>query len=251
METPETPPPAAEKAREHVAAALGYRFRDPALLDDALRILCPPLTPAQAAIRQRLEFLGDAGWDCAVAWAACDLWPAASAGELTRLRSSWTSAEGLARLARILGLPAPDNPGANGPSERALAEMVEAIFGAMMQDGGFPAIRDLAGRILAVDGTPRTLPPPDPKSVLQMLAQAMRLCLPSYRLLERRGAPHQPRFRVEAVFHASTGEIRATAERTSRQAAELEAARLILEQFDPASHQPQDPVGNNRSEPQE
>jgi ribonuclease-3 len=231
-EIPREPEPL-DTALETVQTALGYRFRTPTLLADALRILFPPLTPEKAAVRQRLEFLGDAGWDCAVAWAACDLWPTASAGELTRLRSSWTSAEGLARLARILGLPTPDSPGLNGPSERALAEMLEAIFGTMMKDGGFSAIREIADRILALEGAPRQLPPPDPKSTLQMLAQAMRLRLPSYRLLERWGSPHQPMFRVEATFHATSGEIRTAAEGPSRQAAEQEAARLILDKFHP------------------
>ena len=229
METTGTPPLELETVRERVQIALGYHFRSPALLDDALRILFPPLTPEAAAIRQRLEFLGDAGWDCAVAWAACGLWPAASAGELTRLRSSWTSAGGLARLARLLGLPEPDNPSLNGPSERALAEMLEAIFGAMMLDEGFGAVRELASRIIVADGTPQMPPPLDPKSALQMQAQTSRVRLPSYRLLERWGPPHQPMFRVEVTCYAPAGEIRAVADRPNRQAAEQEAARQALE----------------------
>lgn len=225
-----TPPELAE-ALEAVQAALDYRFRDPALLADALRILAPPLTPEAAARRQRLEFLGDAAWDCAAAWAACDLWPAASAGELTRLRAAWTSAEGLARFARSLGLPEPDNPSLNGPSDRVLAELLEAILGAAMLDGGFPAILELARRAAAADVPAGALPPPDAKSALQMLAQALRLRLPAYRLVERRGAPHQPLFRVEVTFHAASGEFQAEAERPSRQAAEQEAARLILDRL--------------------
>ncbi|MBI4536744.1 MAG: ribonuclease III family protein [candidate division NC10 bacterium] len=235
METPGTPPSDLDAVRETVQLSLGYRFRDPALLDGALRILFPPLTPEAAAKRQRLEFLGDAAWDCAAAWVACTLWPEASAGDLTRFRSSWTSAEGLARLARVLGLPGPDNPSPNGPSERALAEMLEAILGAMMLDGGFETIRDLAGRVIVADGSPQKPPPLDAKSHLQMLAQASRVRLPSYRLLERWGAPHQPMFRVEATFYAPSGEIRASAERPNRQAAEQEAARLILAELEAAS----------------
>jgi len=76
------PPGTLEGALEVVQAALDYRFKDPALLADALRILFPPLTPEAAARRQRLEFLGDAAWDCAAAWTACSLWPEASVGEL-------------------------------------------------------------------------------------------------------------------------------------------------------------------------
>jgi ribonuclease-3 len=216
-------------AVETVQAALGYRFQESGLLADALRILVPPLTPEAAARRQRLEFLGDAAWDCAAAWAACTLWPEASPGALTRLRASWTSAEGLARLARALGLPEPDAASLNGPSERVLAEMLEAILGAMMLDGGFDAILDLTRRTVAAGGPPVTPPPPDAKSALQMLAQARRCRLPIYRLLDRSGPPHQPIFRVEATFFSAAGLLRAEAERPSRQAAEQEAARQILD----------------------
>jgi dsRNA-specific ribonuclease len=67
-----------------------------------------------------------------------------------------------------------------------------------------------------------------------MLAQAARVRLPHYRLLDRWGPPHQPMFRIEAAFEAPAGEVRATAEGPNRQAAEQEAARRILEQLDTA-----------------
>jgi len=233
METREQPP-TLEAALEAVQAALAYRFRDPRRLEDALRILAPPLTPEAAATRQRLEFLGDAAWDCAVAWAACQLWPEASAGLLTRLRANAASAEGMARLARALGLPQPADASLHGPRERVLAELLEAVFGAMMLDGGFARLQELARQSLAAEGAPAEPPPPDPKSALQMLAQAARVRLPRYRLLDRWGPPHQPMFRIEVVFEAPAGEVRATAEGPNRHTAEQEAARRILARLDPA-----------------
>jgi len=222
------PPGTLEEALETVQAALDYRFKDPALLADALRILFPPLTPEAAARRQRLEFLGDAAWDCAAAWTACSLWPEASVGELTRLRGAWGSAEGLARLARHLALPVPDATGQPGPSQRVLAELLEAILGAMMLDGGFPAVVELACRAAAAEGPAGRPPPLDSKSALQMLAQANHDRLPVYRLLERYGPPHQPRFRVEVLLQTAAGALQAVADGANRQAAEQEAARQLL-----------------------
>src|SRR3989337_3018488 len=69
--------------------SLAYTFQDPSLLDLALSVLRPPLTPQAAAARQRLEFLGDAAWGLAVAEAVFQTWPQATAGDLTRFRSSW------------------------------------------------------------------------------------------------------------------------------------------------------------------
>lgn len=228
MEPAVGPPTPLDEALEAVQAALDFRFREPALLADALRILFPPLSPEAAAARQRLEFLGDAAWDCAVAEAVLRQWPDSSPGELTRFRAAWTSAEGMARLSGRLGLPALDHPGLNGPSGRALAELLEAVFGAAMLDGGLAPLQALARRAVAA-GDP---PPLDPKSALQMLAQAHRLPLPTYRVLDRSGPPHLPRFRLEAAFHALPGDLTAQAEGPSRQAAEQEAARILLERLE-------------------
>jgi ribonuclease-3 len=63
-----------------------------------------------------------------------------------------------------------------------------------------------------------------------MLTQARFGTLPAYRLLERRGPPHHPTFRVAVKVHGE-GEVHAEAEGSSRQGAEREAARMALEQL--------------------
>jgi ribonuclease-3 len=109
-----------------------------------------------------------------------------------------------------------------------LAEMFEAVLGAMMEDGGLDAIRLLAQRVIAQEGIVAAPPPVDPKSALQMLAQNRFGTLPVYRLLERRGPPHHPTFRVAVRVYGGEDEVQAEAEGGSRQAAEQEAARLAL-----------------------
>jgi len=241
--------------------SLAYRFQDPSLLILALSVLRPPLSPEAAAARQRLEFLGDAAWDFAVAEAVFQTRPHATAGDLTRFRSTWCSTAGLAQIARQVGLPAPEGPGPPvpsdrvlaelpsaksqskgstdraGPSDRVLAELLEAVLGAMVEDGGLDAVRALAHRIITQHSIATAPPPVDPKSALQMLVQARYGTLPAYRLLERRGPPHQPIFRVVVRLNAAGIEVLAEAEGSTRQAAEQEAARLLLQRLNEGGSQ--------------
>lgn len=224
-----------ESAIASIQEILDYRFRNPTLLGQALGAWSLPLSPEAAAARQRLEFLGDAAWDFAVAAAAFRARPDATAGDLTRFRASWCSTTGLADLARQIGLPAPEGPSAPAPTERVLAEIFEAVLGAMVEDGGLDAVRSLAHRVITQAAAVTTPPTVDPKSALQMLAQARFGTLPAYRLLERRGPPHSPTFRVAVRVHSAGDEVQAEAEGGNRQAAEQEAARLALERLSRAS----------------
>jgi ribonuclease-3 len=207
--------------------SLGHRFQDVGLLALALSVLKQPLTPETAAARQRFEFLGDAAWSFALAMAAYRAHPHAAPGDLTRLRAAWSSRAGLARLAKRLGLPVP-MIAPLGASQRVLAELLEAVLGAMVEDGGLEAVYALA--VQAMAQTAGTARPPvlDAKSALQVAALAHRERLPAYRLLEKRGPAHQPTFRVAVAVRGPGGEIRTEAEGSSRQAAEQEAARLAL-----------------------
>jgi ribonuclease-3 len=232
------PPSEAAPMLESLQEALGYRFRNDGLLALALSILTPPLTSEAAAARQRLEFLGDAAWNFALATAAYQAYPHAAPGGLTRLRAAWSSRTGLSRLAKRLGLPVPMITPL-GASQRVLAELLEAVLGAMVEDGGWDAVRTLANGVIAETGEIEPSPILDAKSALQMAALARGEKLPSYRLVERRGPAHHPTFRVAVTVCGPAGEIRTEAEGSSRQAAEQEAARLALvmiEEFNPPSH---------------
>jgi ribonuclease-3 len=216
-----------EPALAAVQETLGHRFQDVGLLMLALSALNQPLTPETAAARQRLEFLGDAAWNYALALAVFQAYPEGAPGDLTRRRSAWSSRVGLARLAKRLGLPAP-SLAPLGPSQRVLAELLEAVLGAVVEDGGFEAIRSLAARAVAPGGESAAHAMVDAKSALQMAILARQEKLPSYRLIEKRGPAHHPTFRVAVTVRGPEGEIRMEAEGSSRQAAEQEAARLAL-----------------------
>jgi ribonuclease III len=209
-------------------SSLGYRFRNPALLALALSALKQPLTPETAAARQRLEFLGDAAWNFAVALGVFRTQPQASPGDLTRFRAVWSSRTGLARLAGRIGLPVPASSSPRGPSQRVLAELLESVLGAMVEDGGFEAVRSLASRVISEAADAADRPGVDAKSTLQMLVLSRHATLPAYRLLDRRGPAHHPTFRIGVTVPGPDGEVQVEAEGQSRQAAEQAAAGLAL-----------------------
>lgn len=224
--------PLAEEALRRLEATLGHVFQN----RDRLALALAPADPEgrdAALARRRLRFVGDAVWNFSVALAGAKLWPQASAGELTRVRAVWSRSSGLARLAREAGIAAPEGE----ESDRVLGERLESILGAVLEDGGLAAIQALAERVLAAQaGLAATAL--DSKSALQMLAQAQAPegRLPAYRLLERRGPPHRPTFRVGVRFHLPEAEIQAEGEGPSRQAAEQDAARRILDGLQASGH---------------
>jgi ribonuclease III len=234
--------PAPEPDAAPLESSLGYRFQNPALLGLALSALKQPLSPETAAARQRLEFLGDAAWNFAVALAVFRIQPQASPGDLTRFRASWSSRTGLALLAGRIGLPIPASPSPHGPSQRVRAELLESVLGAMIEDGGFEAVRSLALRVISETANPASHPVVDAKSALQMLLLSRQGRLPVYRLLERRGPAHHPTFRVGVTVPEPGGEVQVEAEGQSRQAAEQEAAGLALERLGSS-----DRIGHNIS----
>ena len=76
-----------------LSAALGYTFRQPELLEEALTH-----RSASPHNNERLEFLGDALLNLIVAEYVFQHYPKASEGELSRLRSSLVKGETLAEL---------------------------------------------------------------------------------------------------------------------------------------------------------
>ncbi|MBK8177813.1 MAG: ribonuclease III [Planctomycetes bacterium] len=179
---------------------LGHAFRDPALLTLAL-------THASCdggADNERLEFLGDAVLDLVVAEALHAREPRLDEGRMTQLKADVVSRRSLAEPARRLGLErlARLGPGLRGrsPSQAVLANLYEALIGAVHLDAGYAAAREFVhatlaeelGRALGDDARD------NPKQRLQELCQARYARLPTYEVVETRGAAHERAFLVAA-----------------------------------------------------
>jgi len=218
-------------------AAIGYRFRNRAILEQALTH--PSARSEQAAIdgdNQRLEFLGDAILGQLTAERLFDAFPASPEGELTAMRSHLTNGQALAATARELGFGAflrmgkgeERSGGRSRPSN--LADALEAVIGAAWQDGGRRAVERLfervfAHRIAALHGETRQA---NPKGILQELSQKQWNHPPRYQVVAEEGPAHARHY-VVAVYLPDGAAARG--EGASKRAAEIAAAGELLDRL--------------------
>ncbi|HWE62709.1 MAG TPA: ribonuclease III [Chloroflexota bacterium] len=189
--------------------------------------------PALAlASNERLEFLGDAVLSMLIAQYAFHTFPDYDEGRLTEVRSALVRRSTLAMLAEGLGLSdllymgrAEQRRGGRGHAT-VLAEAFEAVLAAIFLDQGLARAETFLADQLRdrIDAFLERAGGLNAKSRLQEYAQAELRLIPHYTLLERRGPAHDSRFDVEA----RAGEHTATGTGTSIQAAEQDAARILL-----------------------
>lgn len=184
-----------------VEERIGYRFADRKLLRRALTHASALGDAAQGENYQRLEFLGDRVLGLAVADMLLRAFPLASEGELSRRLAALVREETCAAVALAMEL---DRAVRVGPGKSArervtpaiLADVCEAVVGAVFLDGGFA----LAATLVTRYWTERMLAPApalrDPKTTLQEWAQGRGMPTPAYREVERTGPHHDPQFRV-------------------------------------------------------
>jgi ribonuclease III len=211
---------------------IGYRFKDATLLDSALsHISSLKGSRNRAGSYQRLEFLGDHVLGLVISDMLFRAFPRADEGELSRRLADLVRKETCADMARAIDLGAAIRLGsseanAGGRKRPAiLADVCEALIGAVYLDGGFPAAEGLVGRMWEQRLRSTAQPLRDPKTVLQEWAQARGLPTPAYREVARSGPDHDPEFRVAvhlAKFAPAEGLGR------SKRAAEQAAAAAMM-----------------------
>ena len=214
-----------------LSARLGYRFRDPGLLRQALTH-----RSYGALHNERLEFLGDGVLNCVIASLLYHRFPRLPEGDLSRLRANLVNQDCLSQLALalelgeclLLGEGELKSGGFRRPS--ILADALEAVLGAAFLDGGYGAAADIVQRVYApivAELDPKALIK-DAKTLLQEYLQGRRLPLPRYQVVSVSGEAHEQHFQVECVIPEL--DIRTQGEGSSRRAAEQQAARLAYEQ---------------------
>jgi ribonuclease-3 len=182
---------------------IGYRFKDTALFDSALsHISALKGARNRAGSYQRLEFLGDHVLGLVISDMLFRAFPKADEGELSRRLADLVRKETCAEIARAIDLGAAIRLGASeanaGGRKRPaiLADVCEALIGAVYLDGGYSAAEALVGRLWEARMRTKAQPLRDPKTVLQEWAQARGLPTPAYREVARSGPDHDPVFRV-------------------------------------------------------
>jgi ribonuclease-3 len=217
---------------ERLQERLGFRFKDVGLLRQALTHRSHS-TPHN----ERLEFLGDGVLNCIVAAELFTRFPLLKEGELSRLRASLVRGDRLHELANALefgsdlrlGEGELKSGGARRPS--ILANVVEALIGAMYLDGGYAATQTSVRRMyeplletLNERGTAK-----DPKTQLQEWLQSRKHALPQYSVIATHGAAHEQRFDVECLIQELG--LRTVGSGTTRRLAEQTAARIAYERL--------------------
>ena len=204
-----------------------HDFRDPALLELAL-------THASAdrdRNNERLEFLGDTVLDLVAAELLYERLPDRDEGDLSKAKAWLVSRKTLAGAARELDLAARARFGGGlerrGAPTSVLANLYEALLGAIYLDGGLAAGRAFVQATLAgpLAEAARAGHVENHKQRLQEWAQRRGGEPPTYQLVERRGADHRSAFLVRAEVH---GHEYPPAWGRTRREAERHAAREAL-----------------------
>ena len=147
---------------DHLEKTIAYRFRDHGLLAQAMthrswaheQVSPYSQRDARELHNEALEFLGDSILGLVVADYLFKAYPGASEGELSRMKHRLVSAPTLAKASTELGLGdylrfGRGEEKSGGRRKRALlADVFEAVTGAIFLDGGLSAATEFVERAL-------------------------------------------------------------------------------------------------------
>jgi ribonuclease-3 len=217
---------------------VNYSFVNKHLLKDAMthRSYFHEYPNAVRTHNERIEFLGDAVLGLAITEALYREMPEAPESELSRIKSHLVSRETLAQIAveidigRHIRLGKGEGITGGRAKTSVLANVMEAVIGAVFLDGGYPAARDMVVGIysgmLRQAGSQNSFS--DYKTVLQELNQKRFGKLPEYRLVDETGNDHDKTFTYEVYVD---GKPCGRGAGRNKKAAQTSAARVALEKM--------------------
>lgn len=216
---------------------IGYRFRDGALLWQAMThsSFANEMQIGKRPDYERLEFLGDAVLELSTSVFLYTTFPDGREGTMTRLRASLVCEEALHRKSAafdvasciLLGKGEERTGGREKPS--IIADVTEALIGAIYLDGGFAAADAFIRRFLlddVVSDAEDSQPVIDYKTRLQELLQARGAETIVYREAGMTGPEHAPTF-FSAVY--SNDKKLGEGSGRTKKAAEQQAACAALQ----------------------
>jgi ribonuclease III len=219
-----------------IETRLGYQFHDRNLLREALT----HTSAGSPRDNQRLEFLGDALLNFAVALLLHRERPDWQEGPMSKFRGLLVRTDSLHEWALHLGLDRalrathPRKAPPMGP--KPLADALEALLAAIYLDAQARG-EDATARVATVvesrflepirQAHPESWIRMDPKTHLQETTARRGLPAPVYSQVEQAGPGHAPRF----TMRVSVGPLSAQADGPTRKRAEGEAAQRLLDQL--------------------
>ena len=214
---------------------IGYQFKNPALLNEALTHSSYANEHKSQHIKynERLEFLGDSVLSIVVSDYIYKNCPELPEGELTKLRASLVCEKSLYEFAKkidlgkylVLSKGERHNGGADRPS--ILSDAFEALIAAIYIDGGFaPASKHILNFVIPAIKNSKKKKINDYKTTLQEIIQKNPGEKLEYVLVKESGPDHNKHFIVEV--HLNSNVIGKGGGRSKKEA-EQQAAREALE----------------------
>lgn len=188
---------------------------------------------------ERLEFLGDAVLDLIVSEIIFDRYPRENEGFLTKLRAKLVKGDALAEYAEKLGLGSLIIIGerARGQgiefSKSTLSDVFESLIGAIYIESGYREasafVQRVIDRYVDYDSVIGSLD--NYKSMLLEFAQAHKMVIPSYEVIEETGPGHDKTFEVQAlVDEKPMGQGKGKSKKEAEQQAARRALRKLKKQ---------------------
>ena len=217
-------------------AAIGYRFQNISLLQNALTHSSYANERWHNSLlsNERLEFLGDSILGMSVAKYLYQTFPDRPEGELTRMRADMVCEQTLAKVAakielgRHLLLGNGEEQGGGRTRNSILADAVESVIAATYLDGGMEAAQQFIEKFVLVEVPVKRLHNADYKTALQELVQQKKNQQLSYALVGETGPDHDKKFDVVVKLN---GNVVGSGSGSSKKRAEQDAARAALEQL--------------------
>ena len=214
-------------------AAIGYRFHNIALLQNALTHSSYANERWHNSLlsNERLEFLGDSILGMLVAEYLYRTFPGRPEGELTRMRADMVCETTLAAAANRIGLGDylllghGEEQGGGRSRDSILADAVESVIAACFLDGGLDAALNFIRQFILVEVPVTRLHNVDYKTQLQELVQQKKNQTLSYALVDESGPDHDKRFDVEVSLN---GAVVGKGSGSSKKRAEQDAARAAI-----------------------
>lgn len=213
---------------EELQNRCGYHFRDPSLLEMAMRhsSYTNEHHMDRLECNERLEFLGDAVLELVSSEVLYRRFPAMPEGELSKLRAGLVCEPTLAFDAKALDLGSflllgkGEDVTGGRTRDSVVSDAVEALIGAVFLDGGIDAAGELIRRFVLDDIAHKQLFH-DSKTRLQELVQKKAGRELSYRLSGESGPDHAKVFSTEVLID---GRIAGKGTGSSKKASEQSAA---------------------------
>ena len=217
--------------RERAEQILGYQFKDPQLLKEALTHAS--IADNRLDSNERMEFLGDAVLDLIICEALYLKFPEYQEGDLTKVKSAVVSRRTCAEVANETGLTDQLIIGKGISSRNAMpsslaAAVYESIVAAIYLDGGFDVVKEYVLRTMTpkLEAIASNSHQQNYKAVLQQHAQKILGATPQYELLDEKGPDHSKCFEVCVTVG---GRRFTSAWGPNKKMAEQKAALLALE----------------------